>query len=71
MDIDNGIRICLNSSNTRDKTRQNHDRLSFKMYYRSVIIHKKRIFPYFQNKVKNLNKYNNNNNNNNNKLCQN
>ena len=32
-----------------------------------------RIFPYFQNKVKNLNKYdnnnsNNNNNNNNNKL---
>ena len=25
-----------------------------------------RIFPYFQNKVKNLNKYNNNNNNSNN-----
>ena len=25
-----------------------------------------RIFPYFQNKVKNLNKYSNNNNNNNN-----
>ena len=32
------------------------------MYYKSVMIHKNRIFPYFQNKVKNLNKYNNNNN---------
>ena len=30
------------------------------MYYKSVIIHKNRIFPYFQNKVKNLHKYNNN-----------
>ena len=29
------------------------------MYYKSVIIHKNRIFPYFQNKVKKLNKYNN------------
>ena len=36
------------------------------MYYKSVIIDKNRILPYFQNKVKNLNKYNNNNNNNNN-----
>ena len=35
------------------------------MYYKSVIIDKNRILPYFQNKVKNLNKYNNNNNNNN------
>ena len=25
------------------------------MYYKSVIIHKNRIFPYFQNKVKNWN----------------
>ena len=25
------------------------------MYYKSVIIHKNRIFPYFQNKVKKLN----------------
>ena len=32
------------------------------MYYKSVIIHKNRIFPYFQNKVKKLNKYNKNNN---------
>ena len=30
------------------------------MYYKSVFIHKNRIFPYFQNKVKNLDKYNNN-----------
>ena len=35
------------------------------MYYKSVIIDKNRILPYFQNKVKKLNKYNNNNNNNN------
>ena len=33
------------------------------MYDKSVIIHKIRIFPNFQNKVKNLNKYNNNDNN--------
>ena len=25
------------------------------MYYKSVIIHKDRVFPYFQNKVKKLN----------------
>ena len=25
------------------------------MFYKFVIIHKNRIFPYFQNKVKNLN----------------
>ena len=25
------------------------------MFYKSVIIHNNRIFPYFQNKVKNLN----------------
>ena len=36
------------------------------MYYKSVIIHKNRIFPYFQNKVKDLNIYNNNKNNHNN-----
>ena len=29
------------------------------MYYKSVIIHRNRIFPYFQNKVKNLHKYKN------------
>ena len=56
MDIDNETRICLNSSNTRDKTQQNYDRLNYKMYYKAVIIHKNRIFPYFQNKVENLNK---------------
>ena len=25
------------------------------MFYKSVFVHKKRIFPYFQNKVKNVN----------------
>ena len=25
------------------------------MFYKSIFIHKNRIFPYFQNKVKNLN----------------
>ena len=34
-------------------------RLNYKMYYKSVIIHKNRIFPYFQNEVKNFHKYNN------------
>ena len=30
------------------------------MYYKSVIIHKNIICPCFQNKVRNLHKYNNN-----------
>ena len=34
------------------KTQQNYNKLNHKMYYKSVIIHKNRIFPYFQNKVK-------------------
>ena len=29
------------------------------MCYKSIIIHKNRIFPYFQNKLKNLNNNNN------------
>ena len=29
------------------------------MYYKSVLTHKNILLPYFQNKVKNLNKYNN------------
>ena len=41
------------------KSQQNYNRLNYKMYYKSVIIHKNRIFPYFQNKVRKLNKYNN------------
>ena len=45
------------------KTQQNYNRLNYKMYDKSVIIHKIRIFPNFQNKVKNLHKYNNNDNN--------
>ena len=40
------------------KSQQNYNRLNYKMYYKSVIIHKNRIFPYFQNKVKKI-KYNN------------
>ena len=38
-----GTMICLNSS-----TAINY--INYKMYYKSVIIHKKRIFPYYQNK---------------------
>ena len=37
------------------KTQQNYNRLNLKMFYKSVFIHKNRIFPYFQNKVKNVN----------------
>ena len=33
------------------KIHQNHNRLNTKMYYKSVIIHKNRTFPYFQNKT--------------------
>ena len=29
-------------------------KVNYKMYYKSVIIHKNRIFPYFQNKVKQI-----------------
>ena len=34
------------------KTRQNYNRLDYKMYCKSAIIQKNRIFPYFQNKSK-------------------
>ena len=58
IDIGHGARICLNLFNTRDKIRTQNptklNRLNYKMLYKSVIIHKNRIFPYFQNKVKNL-----------------
>ena len=37
------------------KTQQNYNRSNYKIFYKSVIIHNNRIFPYFQNKVKNLN----------------
>ena len=40
------------------KTQRNYNRLNCNLYYKSVIIHKNRIFPYFQNKVKQLHKYN-------------
>ena len=45
-------------TNLGHKTQQNYSRLNYKMYYESIIIHKNRIFPYFQNKIKNLHKYN-------------
>ena len=34
------------------KTQQNYNRLNYKMFYKSVIIRKNRIFPNFENKVK-------------------
>ena len=37
------------------KTQQNYIRLNYEMFQKSVFIHKNRIFPYFQNKVQNLN----------------
>ena len=37
------------------KTQQNDNKLNYKMYYKSVIVHKNRIFTYFENKVKKLN----------------
>ena len=41
------------------KIQQNYNRLNYKMYYKSVIIDKNVLLPYIQNKLKNLNKYNN------------
>ena len=43
------------------KIQQNYNKLSYKIYYKSAMIHKKRMFPYFQNKVnkiKNIKKNN-------------
>ena len=37
------------------KTQQNYTRLNYEMFQKSVFIHKNRIFPYFQNKVQDLN----------------
>ena len=46
------------------KTQQkNFNILNLKMYYKFVMMHKNRIFLYFQNKVKHLHKNNNNDNN--------
>ena len=44
------------------KIQQKYNELSYKMYYKSAMIHKKRMFPYFQNKVKKLNNIKKNNN---------
>ena len=43
------------------KIQQKYDELSYKMYYKSAMIYKKRMFPYFQNKVKKLNSIKKNN----------
>ena len=42
-------------TNLVHKTQQNYNRFNYKMFYKSVIIRNNRMFPYFQNKVKNLN----------------
>ena len=61
IDIDFGTRICLNSSNTRDKigttnpTKLQQIKLQNVLQICNCIIHKSRIFLYFENKVKNLN----------------
>ena len=36
------------------QTEQNYNRSNYKMFYKSVIIHKNGIFPYSENKVKKL-----------------
>ena len=38
------------------KAQQNYNKLNCKVYYKSVMIHKNRIFPCFQNKLKIVNK---------------
>ena len=43
------------------KIQQKYDELSYKMYYKSAMIQKKRMFPYFRNKVKKLNNIKKNN----------
>ena len=59
--IDYGSRIFLNSSYTRDKIRKPNPRklqqikLQNALQVCNYIIHRNRIFPYFENKVKNLN----------------
>ena len=49
--------------NTREKIRSQNptklQQIKLQVYDKSVIIYKNRIFPNFQNKVKNLHKYNN------------
>ena len=60
-DIDYGTRIGLNSSNTRDEIRTPNPtklqliKLQNVLQICNYIIHKNRIFPYFENEVKNLN----------------
>ena len=59
-DIDNGTRIGLNSSNIRDEIRTPNPtklqliKLQNVLQICNYIIHKNRIFPYFENEVKNL-----------------
>ena len=61
IDIDYGTRISLNSSNSKDKIRAPNQtklqliKLQNNLQICNYIIHKNRTFPYFENKVKNLN----------------
>ena len=61
IDIDYATRIGLNSSNTRDEIRTPNPtklqliKLENVLQICNYIIHKNRIFPYFENNVKNLN----------------
>ena len=61
IDINFGTRTCLNLSNTRDKirtpnpTKLQQIKLQNVLQICNYIIHKNRIFLYFENKVKNLN----------------
>ena len=71
--IDHWTRNCLNSFSTKletklgHKTQKNFNRLNYKMFYKSVIIFKNRIFSYFQNEEKKFKQYNINNSDNSNK----
>ena len=38
------------------RTQEKYHTLNYKMYYKSVINHTNRIFPYFQNKVRKIGK---------------
>ena len=73
IDIDHWTRPCLNSFSTKletklgHKTQKNFSRLNYKMFDKSLIIFKNRIFSYFQNEEKKFKQYNINNSDNSNK----
>ena len=55
MEPESAITHPISETKLGHKTQQNYNKSNYKMFHKSVIILYTRIFPYFENKVKNFN----------------